>query len=153
MLCVAVAAVAEGWRRENYDRARSSLGIQTFAPTVFSTLGGIMQCPRDGNVLIMSERSGVEIDYCPTCRGVWLDRGELDKILKRAAVEGGPAPQASIARPGYALPDPRYPPGTTSPRRAPTSTVRTAMAAITGSDAARAGSVNFSTDPDGSPAR
>jgi Zn-finger nucleic acid-binding protein len=35
----------------------------------------------------MSERSGVEIDYCPTCRGVWLDRGELDKILDRAASE------------------------------------------------------------------
>jgi Zn-finger nucleic acid-binding protein len=32
----------------------------------------------------MSERSGVEIDYCPTCRGVWLDRGELDKIVDRA---------------------------------------------------------------------
>jgi hypothetical protein len=38
----------------------------------------------DGAVLEMSERSGVEIDYCPTCRGVWLDRGELDKILDRA---------------------------------------------------------------------
>jgi Zn-finger nucleic acid-binding protein len=44
-----------------------------------------MQCPVDQTVLVMSERSGVEIDYCPTCRGVWLGRGELDKILDRAA--------------------------------------------------------------------
>ncbi|KQX08086.1 MULTISPECIES: TFIIB-type zinc ribbon-containing protein [unclassified Leifsonia] len=46
-----------------------------------------MQCPNDQSVLVMSERSGVEIDYCPTCRGVWLDRGELDKILERAGAE------------------------------------------------------------------
>ena len=34
-------------------------------------------------VLVMADRSGIEIDYCPSCRGVWLDRGELDKIMKR----------------------------------------------------------------------
>jgi uncharacterized protein len=45
-----------------------------------------MQCPTDGSTLVMSERSGVEIDYCPQCRGVWLDRGELDKIVERAGV-------------------------------------------------------------------
>jgi hypothetical protein len=39
----------------------------------------------------MSERSGIEIDYCPTCRGVWLDRGELDKIIDRSAALGAPA--------------------------------------------------------------
>ncbi len=45
-----------------------------------------MNCPRCTNVsLNMSERAGVEIDYCPSCRGVWLDRGELDKILERSA--------------------------------------------------------------------
>jgi Zn-finger nucleic acid-binding protein len=43
-----------------------------------------MQCPVDGARLEMSERQGVEIDYCPTCRGVWLDRGELDKIVERS---------------------------------------------------------------------
>jgi hypothetical protein len=43
-----------------------------------------MQCPVDGAQLVMTERSGVEIDYCPQCRGVWLDRGELDKIVDRA---------------------------------------------------------------------
>ena len=43
-----------------------------------------MNCPVDGATLEMSERQGVEIDYCPTCRGVWLDRGELDKIIDRS---------------------------------------------------------------------
>ena len=41
-----------------------------------------MNCPIDGDVLVMSERKGVEIDYCPKCRGVWLDRGELDKLIE-----------------------------------------------------------------------
>ncbi len=44
---------------------------------------GPMNCPVDGATLVMSERSGIEIDYCPSCRGVWLDRGELDKIIER----------------------------------------------------------------------
>lgn len=44
-----------------------------------------MQCPICTNVaLVMSERQGIEIDYCPQCRGVWLDRGELDKIIERS---------------------------------------------------------------------
>ena len=43
-------------------------------------------CPACRVNLVMSERSGVEIDYCPRCRGVWLDRGELDKIVERAAL-------------------------------------------------------------------
>ena len=43
-----------------------------------------MDCPIDGTQLTMSERQGIEIDYCPKCRGVWLDRGELDKIIERA---------------------------------------------------------------------
>lgn len=45
-----------------------------------------MHCPVCSTVnLVMSERNGIEIDYCPTCRGVWLDRGELDKIIERTA--------------------------------------------------------------------
>jgi len=48
-----------------------------------------MKCPVDGTPMLMSERQGVEIDYCPHCRGVWLDRGELDKIIERSAP--GPA--------------------------------------------------------------
>lgn len=44
-----------------------------------------MKCPADETPLVMTERTGIEIDYCPTCRGVWLDRGELDKIVERSA--------------------------------------------------------------------
>ncbi|MBE2271012.1 MAG: zf-TFIIB domain-containing protein [Anaerolinea sp.] len=44
-----------------------------------------MNCPVDGTPLVMSDRQGIEIDYCPKCRGVWLDRGELDKIIERSA--------------------------------------------------------------------
>ena len=59
-----------------------------------------MPCPVDGTALVMSERSGIEIDYCPTCRGVWLDRGELDKIIERNAQQAPaaappPPPQGS----------------------------------------------------------
>ena len=54
---------------------------------------GPMTCPIDGATLTMSERQGIEIDYCPTCRGVWLDRGELDKIIERSAAPAS-APQA-----------------------------------------------------------
>ncbi|MEL7211725.1 MAG: zf-TFIIB domain-containing protein [Pseudomonadota bacterium] len=49
-----------------------------------------MQCPIDGTQLVMTDRSGVEIDYCPQCRGVWLDRGELDKIIERSATPPPP---------------------------------------------------------------
>ena len=50
-----------------------------------------MQCPVDGSTLAMSDRQGVEIDYCPDCRGVWLDRGELDKLIEREAAAPVPA--------------------------------------------------------------
>ncbi len=50
-----------------------------------------MQCPVCVEVqLVMSDRQGIEIDYCPTCRGVWLDRGELDKIIERSTVSSPP---------------------------------------------------------------
>lgn len=55
-----------------------------------------MQCPVDNETLVMTDRNGVEIDYCPKCRGVWLDRGELDKIIDRAA-----APQPPVKGPRY----------------------------------------------------
>ncbi len=42
-----------------------------------------MKCPSCNVDLVMADRQGVEIDYCPKCRGVWLDRGELDKIIER----------------------------------------------------------------------
>lgn len=44
-----------------------------------------MKCPVDNETLVMTDRSGVEVDYCPKCRGVWLDRGELDKIIERSS--------------------------------------------------------------------
>jgi len=44
-----------------------------------------MNCPVCNIALNITDRSGVEIDYCPKCRGIWLDRGELDKILERSA--------------------------------------------------------------------
>jgi Zn-finger nucleic acid-binding protein len=43
-----------------------------------------MKCPNCNETLVMTERQGVEIDYCPKCRGVWLDKGELDKIIERS---------------------------------------------------------------------
>ncbi len=61
-----------------------------------------MQCPVDGTTLVMTDRQGVEIDYCPQCRGVWLDRGELDKIIDRsvpAAPQGRAAPMDDRDRP------------------------------------------------------
>ncbi|ABV93953.1 conserved hypothetical protein [Dinoroseobacter shibae DFL 12 = DSM 16493] len=51
-----------------------------------------MKCPIDGTELVMTDRSGVEIDYCPSCRGVWLDRGELDKIIERSVPAAAPQP-------------------------------------------------------------
>lgn len=75
-----------------------------------------MQCPVDGTELMMTDRQGVEIDYCPKCRGVWLDRGELDKIIDRSAHDHAaavrrPAPQppAPQHHPQHEQPyDPRY---------------------------------------------
>ena len=58
-----------------------------------------MKCPTDGTTLTMSERSGIEIDYCPECRGVWLDRGELDKIIERSDTQPAPAAPAAPAAP------------------------------------------------------
>jgi uncharacterized protein len=77
---------------------------------------GTMTCPIDGAALTMSERQGIEIDYCPTCRGVWLDRGELDKIIERSndrdddednrrrAQRAAPPPPDYRPLPGYSQP-------------------------------------------------
>jgi Zn-finger nucleic acid-binding protein len=71
-----------------------------------------MDCPVCKDVqLAMTDRQGIEIDYCPQCRGVWLDRGELDKLIERSSVEAAPARQPPPATPpprqhGY----PSYPP-------------------------------------------
>ena len=51
-----------------------------------------MKCPVcPDSTLLMSDRQGVEIDYCPSCRGVWLDRGELDKLVQMGATHEGPS--------------------------------------------------------------
>jgi hypothetical protein len=69
-----------------------------------------MKCPicKDPD-LVMTERQNIEIDYCPQCRGVWLDRGELDKIIERVQLEqqsytAMPAPTALPAQPAVAPP-------------------------------------------------
>jgi len=81
-----------------------------------SERSGPMTCPVDGATLVMSERQNIEIDYCPTCRGVWLDRGELDKIIEKTAAEAAasaPAPAAAAPPPppNYVPPpQPQYAP-------------------------------------------
>jgi len=61
-----------------------------------------MKCPHCNDItLVMTERQGVEIDYCPQCRGVWLDRGELDKLIARdVAAAPAPQPQPVYQQPG-----------------------------------------------------
>ena len=59
-----------------------------------------MKCPTCPDVsLMMTDRQGVEIDYCPQCRGVWLDRGELDKLIERASAQSTPAVSPAQTRP------------------------------------------------------
>ena len=74
-----------------------------------------MKCPLCAVDLVMSDRQGIEIDYCPKCRGIWLDRGEIDKIIERsqaaevlrAVPEPRPvAPPAPAAPAGFAAPPP-----------------------------------------------
>ena len=60
-----------------------------------------MLCPVCHVGLNMAERQGVEIDYCPQCRGVWLDRGELDKIIERSVQVEAPAPAPSPTPPSF----------------------------------------------------
>ena len=65
-----------------------------------------MLCPHCKVPLTITDRQGIEIDFCPNCRGVWLDRGELDKILDRSAT----MMPAQGAQPGYPPPAPGYAP-------------------------------------------
>lgn len=67
-------------------------------------------CPHCRVDLTMSDRQGIEIDYCPKCRGVWLDRGELDKIIERnAAYESRPPAPQAIAQPQPVVQGTPYP--------------------------------------------
>lgn len=47
-----------------------------------------MNCPICNVTLIIADKQGIEIDYCPQCRGIWLDRNELDKIIERSSARG-----------------------------------------------------------------
>jgi Zn-finger nucleic acid-binding protein len=74
-----------------------------------------MVCPSCKVALVMSERQGVEIDYCPQCRGVWLDRGELDKIIERNGKEMAayqppvqPQPQQQYSQPQQQYGQPQH---------------------------------------------
>ena len=74
-----------------------------------------MKCPVDNVDLVMTERQGIEIDYCPKCRGVWLDRGELDKIIERATANAPQEPASFI--PSQPRPSaPSYPQHSHDPR-------------------------------------
>ena len=57
-----------------------------------------MNCPACNIPLVMADRQGVEIDYCSRCRGVWLDRGEIDKIVEREAAAYGPTSEGASSR-------------------------------------------------------
>ncbi len=59
-----------------------------------------MNCPVCRTSLALADRQGIEIDYCPQCRGVWLDRGELDKIIERGSAQITATPVAA-AQPAY----------------------------------------------------
>jgi Zn-finger nucleic acid-binding protein len=71
-----------------------------------------MKCPIDETVLQMSDRQGIEIDYCPQCRGVWLDRGELDKLIDKSigapAAAPAPPPQSYDQRGSQSYPQQRH---------------------------------------------
>lgn len=66
----------------------------------------LLMCPNDNAAMQTLERGGVQFDMCPTCRGVWLDRGELEKLMEAATAEGRaaapqPAPRAQPAPQPY----------------------------------------------------
>ena len=79
-----------------------------------------MKCPvcKDAT-LTMAERHGIEVDYCPQCRGVWLDRGELDKIIEQAAAQDVSDIQAASRQYSAPPPRPRYQSPHYSPEYAP----------------------------------
>ena len=65
----------------------------------------LLMCPNDSSAMQTMERSGVQFDMCPSCRGVWLDRGELEKLMEAATADGrASAPQAAPQPQAYAPP-------------------------------------------------
>jgi len=75
----------------------------------------LLMCPNDNAQMQTLDRGGVQFDMCPTCRGVWLDRGELEKLMEQAASTAAPAaPAAPVAPPQAA-----YAPPPQAPQPAP----------------------------------
>ncbi|MFT4912687.1 MAG: Zn-finger nucleic acid-binding protein [Brevundimonas sp.] len=71
----------------------------------------LLMCPNDDNPMQTLERNGVQFDMCPTCRGVWLDRGELEKLMAGAAENGrasAPPPQPAAPQPWGHQPQQAY---------------------------------------------
>ncbi|MGQ3017463.1 TFIIB-type zinc ribbon-containing protein [Phenylobacterium sp.] len=69
----------------------------------------LLLCPNDNSAMQTVDRAGVQFDMCPTCRGVWLDRGELEKLMESAAQNAAPSPPPPGAAP-YGGPPPHQPP-------------------------------------------
>lgn len=89
-----------------------------------------MKCPVDDETLLMTQRDGVEIDYCPKCRGVWLDRGELDKIIEKSI--GAATPAVQLTPPPQAQPTAYAPRPSRNIRTAASRVMTTARAMMTG---------------------
>lgn len=70
----------------------------------------LLMCPNDNAAMQTLERGGVQFDMCPSCRGVWLDRGELEKLMASATEEG------RVSAPQAAPPQPSYPPQQPAPQ-------------------------------------
>lgn len=71
----------------------------------------LLMCPNDNAAMQTMERSGVQFDMCPTCRGVWLDRGELEKLMAAATEDGraaAPPPQQAAPQPWSQPQQPQY---------------------------------------------
>jgi hypothetical protein len=89
--------------RSPYRLIPCASGIPVMNQEALMTNTAAMPCPVCRVPLVMSERQGVEIDYCPQCRGVWLDRGELDKIIERGAQDSAPRTSPPAPDPNYGL--------------------------------------------------
>ena len=79
----------------------------------------LLMCPNDNAAMQTLERGGVQFDMCPTCRGVWLDRGELEKLMAAAGDEGRAAAPAYAPPPQPAQPQPQQPWGSQPTYREP----------------------------------
>ncbi len=75
----------------------------------------LLMCPNDNAAMQTLDRNGVQFDMCPTCRGVWLDRGELEKLMAAATEEGRASASPAAPQPTYKQP-PQQPWGGQPPR-------------------------------------